>query len=159
MQTPTPNQHYESEYIHSYDIASLCYDSDYHGTVLKGWGAPLDYLRTQQGFFFVVLLPMVIFFMYALIRVVLSAMNYKKTKEKEDKEDVEKEKDEAVKAAVAAALAEKEAQNNSVDNSSVPTEMTAEQMEQFKQFMEFQKMQKAQQDAEQGASEQPGNES
>lgn len=152
-----PDQQEVSQYLSAEDIASVFYGEGYKGAVLKGWGAPLAFLRTQQGFFFVVLLPMIIFFMYALIRVVLSATSYKKSK-------VEEDKDEAVKAAVAAALAQKEADSNAQAQAAVdtapatPAEMTPEQMEQFKQFMEFQKMQKAQKDAEQGASEQPGNE-
>ena len=133
----TPDQDTPDKYIHNYDIASLCYDSNYHGKVLKGWGAPLDYLRTQQGFFFTVLLPMIIFFLYALVRVVLSATSYKKTK-------TEEEKKEAVEAAVAAALAMKNADNP--DEISVPEGMSPEQVEQFKQFIEFQKMQNASQE-------------
>ena len=160
----TPDQQEPEQYIHNYDIASVCYNADYHGKVLSGWGKPLDFIRQPQGFFFAVLLPMIIFFMYEIIRVVLNAMNYKKTKAQEEKEDAEKEKDEAVKAAVAAALAQKEADSNTQAQAAVdtapasPAEMTPEQMEQFKQFMEFQKMQNAQKNADQGASEQPGNE-
>ena len=153
-----PDQQEVSQYLSAEDIASVFYGEGYKGAVLKGWGAPLAFLRTQQGFFFVVLLPMIIFFMYALIRVVLSATSYKKSK-------VEEDKDEAVKAAVAAALAQKEADSNAhaqaaVDDTApaAPSEMTPEQMEQFKQFMEFQKMQSAQKNADQGASDQPGNE-
>ena len=151
-----PDQSNKEEYINSGEIASLYYSSNYQGVVLKGWGAPLDYLRTQQGFFFVVLLPMIIFFLYALVRVVLSATNYKKAKADEDK-------DEAVKAAVAAALAEKgvkpdEAQ--AVATTPAPADapapqMSAEEMEQFRQFQEFQKMQKAQQEAQKQPAEEP----
>ncbi|MEE3492248.1 hypothetical protein [Ruminococcus sp.] len=145
-----PDQSSVDEYLTASDIASLFYSSDYQGIVLKGWGAPIDFLKTQQGFFFVVLLPMIIFFMYALVRVVLSASNYRKSKAEDDK-------DEAVKAAVAAALAEKGVQPDdaqAVANTAAPAEpaapagMTAEQMEQFRQFQEFQKMQKAQQEAQ-----------
>ena len=139
-----PDQRSVDEYLTASDIASLYYSSNYQGIVLKGWGAPIDFLKTQQGFFFVVLLPMIIFFMYALVRVVLSATNYRKAKADEDK-------DEAVKAAVAAALAEKGVQPDdaqAVANTAAPAGMTAEQMEQFRQFQEFQKMQKAQQEAQ-----------
>ncbi len=145
------------DYIHNYDITSLCYDADYHGAVLKGWGKPLDFIRQPTGFFFAVLLPMIIFFLYEIIRVVLNAMNYKKSKEEESKENAEKEKDEAVKAAVAAALAAN-GTTVSADSAAVKTDekpaesssaqMSAEEMEQFRQFQEFQKMQKAQQEAQ-----------
>lgn len=134
-----PDQQKPEDYIHAYDIASVYYTNGYEGKIIKGVGSFLDFLRTQQGFFFVVLLPMIIFFLYALIRVVLSATNYKKTKANE-------EKDEAVKEAVAAALAEKEAENsaNATAPANAPAEMTPEQMEQFKQFLEFQKQQNRQ---------------
>lgn len=121
-----PDQNSVEEYLHSSEIVSLYYSSDYQGTIIKGLGAPLDYIRTQQGFFMVVLLPMIIFFMYALVRVVLGAVNYKKSKAEEEKEA-------AVKEAVAAATAGQPA----------PENMTPEQMEQFRQFMEFQKQQNA----------------
>lgn len=145
-----PDQSNKEEYINSGEIASLYYSSNYQGVVLKGWGAPLDYLRTQQGFFFVVLLPMIIFFLYALVRVVLSASDYRKSKAKEDK-------DEAVKAAVAAALAEKGVKQDdtqAVADTPAP-QMSAEEMEQFRQFQEFQKMQKAQQEAQKQPAEEP----
>ena len=101
--SPVPDQEEEKYFISAMDIGSIFYSSNYEGKILKGWGGFLDYIQTQQGFFFIVLLPMIIFFMYAVIRVVMSAMNYRKTK-------AEEEKDEAVKAAVAAALASKEAE-------------------------------------------------
>lgn len=141
-----PDQREADHYLTASDIASLYYSKDYQGTVIKGLGKPIDFLKTQTGFFFVVLLPMIIFFMYELVRVVLNASNYKKTKAQE-------EKDEAVKAAVAEALAEKGSQASAASSVSdtsateAPAGMTAEQMEQFKQFMEFQKMQKAQQES------------
>ena len=142
-----PDQLDTADYIHNYDITSLCYDDEYHGKVLSGWGKPLDYIRQPQGFFFVVLLPMIIFFMYEIIRVVINAMNYKKTKEQEEKENAEKDKDDAVKAAVAAALAEKENDNA---GAGAPAGMSPEELEQFRKFQEFQKMQQttAQKDTE-----------
>ena len=57
----TPDQLEPEQYIHNYDIASVCYNADYHGKVLSGWGKPLDFIRQPQGFFFAVLLPMIIF--------------------------------------------------------------------------------------------------
>ena len=142
-----PDQSDVNEYLVASDIGSLYYSKNYEGTILKGWGAPLDFIRTQQGFFFVVLLPMIIFFMYALVRVVLSATGYKKAK-------TEEEKDEAVKEAVAEALAAKGA-----DTQATPANgMTAEELEQFRQFQEFQKMQKAQSEQAAEPKEEPKNE-
>lgn len=134
-----PDQQDVEDYLRAGDIGALYYSSDYEGIIIKGVGNALDYLRTQQGFFFVVLLPMIIFFMYELIRVVLNATNYRKAKADENQQ-------EAVDAAVAEALAQKEAQSN-------PNSLSDEELEQFRQFQELQKKQKAQQDAEQNKTE------
>ena len=150
----TPDQLDKADYIHNYDIASVCYDNDYHGKVLSGWGKPLDFIRQPQGFFFVVLLPMIIFFMYEIIRVVLNAMSYKKSKAEEERENAEKDKDEAVKAAVAAALAEKE-----VSAPAEPSGMSAEELEQFRLFLAFQKMHNAQKEATENTPDTPDEES
>ena len=130
-----PDQQDVAYYLSASDIGSVYYTANYEGKILKGLGAPLDYLKTQQGFFLVVLLPMIIFFMYELVRVVLNATDYKKAKADEDK-------DEAVKAAVAEALAA----NGADTQASASSGISAEEMEQFRQFQEFQKMQKAQQE-------------
>lgn len=152
-----PDQAAKNEYINSSSVVAINYSADYNGKVIKGLGNVLDYLRTQQGFFFVVLLPMIIFFMYALVRVIISASEYKKSK-------ADDAKDEAVKAAVAAALAEKGVKQDddtqAVANTPAPADapapqMSAEEMEQFRQFQEFQKMQKAQQEAQKQPAEEP----
>lgn len=144
------------------DIVAVCYDRDYNGAVIKGFGATLDFIRTPTGFFFVVLVPMIIFFLYEIIRVVLNTLNYKKAKSEEEKENAEKEKQEAVEAAVAAALAAVKTEENAgaspapapvveaeaaapvveAEAEAKAPEMTAEQMEQFKQFLAFQEAQK-----------------
>lgn len=126
--SPVPDQESVSEYISAMDIVSVYYTNSYTGKILKGWGKIIDFLQTQQGFFFVVLLPMIIFFVYELIRVIMNYMKYKNSK-------AEEEKKEAVKAAVAAAKAE----NGMQDLPESLAEMTPEQIEQFKQFMAQQK--------------------
>ena len=125
-----PDQRDVSEYLIKGQFVSVYYTASYKGTIIKGVGGFLDYLRTQQGFFFVVLLPMIAFFLYELVRVVMNATSYRKAKEDENKQA-------AVDAAVAEALSEK-AGNGSSDN------MTDEEREQFKQFLEFKKMQEQQ---------------
>lgn len=130
-----PDQKDVSQYLTASQIGSLYYSANYEGKILKGLGAPLDYIKSQQGFFLVVLLPMIIFFMYELVRVVLNASNYKKAK-------ADEEKDAAVKEAVAEALAA----NGAGDQAAASSGLSAEEMEQFRQFQEFQKMQKAQQE-------------
>ena len=143
-----PDQSSVETYITADDIVSVYYTKDYEGVIWKGVGSVLDFLQSREGFFFAVLLPMIIFFMYALIRMVLSASGYKKTK-------ADEEKDEAVKAAVAEALAEKAKSDGSGDKESdsdtKSLDMSDEELEQFRQFQEFKKMQKAQKVAEQEA--------
>lgn len=119
--SPVPDQQQVENYISAAQIGSVFYSDSYHGTILKGWGKVLDFLGTQKGFFFVVLLPMILFFLYELIRVVLNFSNYKKAKSEEEKE-------EAVKEAVAAAKADE-------GDIKLPDGITEDQVEQFKQFI------------------------
>ena len=94
-------------------IVAVAYDHNYHGSVLKGIGKGLDFIRTGQGFFFVVLLPMIIFFLYEIVRVVMNAVNYRNAKTKEEIEQSKEDQQAAIDAAVAAALAAAQsAQNN-----------------------------------------------
>lgn len=124
-----PDQRDESEYLIKGQFVSVYYTAGYKGTIIKGVGGFLDYLRTQQGFFFVVLLPMIAFFLYELVRVVLNASSYRKAKDDEKKQA-------AVDAAVAEALSEK--------SGDASEKMTDEEREQFKQFLAFKKMQEQQ---------------
>ena len=52
----------------------------YHGTKISGVGNFVNFIRTQWGFFWVVLLPMIIFFLYEAVRVVINVMAYSKEK-------------------------------------------------------------------------------
>lgn len=52
----------------------------YHGQKISGLGGVLNYLQTPMGFFLCVLLPMIIFFLYQAVRVVINAMAYSKEK-------------------------------------------------------------------------------
>ena len=52
----------------------------YTGTKIGGVGNFLSFIRTQLGFFLCVLLPMIIFFVYEAIRVVLNLLAYNKEK-------------------------------------------------------------------------------
>lgn len=134
------------------DIVAVCYDSDYHGKVLKGFGNFMNYIRSSNGFFLIVLLPMIIFFLYAIVRVVLNTLVYKKSKTEDEKEIAEREKQEAVDAAVKAALAavgkndEASADAAPAEDAkpaeTAPAEMTPEEYEEFKRFMAFKKAQK-----------------
>ncbi|MGN0557922.1 MAG: signal peptidase I [Acutalibacteraceae bacterium] len=52
----------------------------YTGNCLKGWGNTLDFLKSQNGFFFAVLLPMIIFFIYEAVRFVRNLVAYNREK-------------------------------------------------------------------------------
>lgn len=75
----TPDQEADEESrfpnIYNSDIVAT-----YHGTKLPGVGNVLTFLRTQLGFFLCVLLPMIIFFLYEAVRVVINIIAYNKEK-------------------------------------------------------------------------------
>lgn len=52
----------------------------YTGTRIGGVGAAVSFLRTQLGFFLCVLLPMIIFFIYEAVRVIMHIVAYNKEK-------------------------------------------------------------------------------
>lgn len=52
----------------------------YTGTKISGVGSILSFIRTQLGFFLCVLLPMIIFFVYEAIRVIMNIIAYNKEK-------------------------------------------------------------------------------
>ena len=52
----------------------------YHGSKIPGLGNFVDFIRSPLGFFICILLPMIIFFIYQAIRVIINAMAYSKEK-------------------------------------------------------------------------------
>ena len=56
----------------------------YTGTQIGGVGNFLSFLRSQPGFFLCVLLPMIIFFVYEAVRVILNLLAYNKEKTLEE---------------------------------------------------------------------------
>lgn len=52
----------------------------YTGTKINGLGGVMSYLQTPLGFFLCILLPMIIFFLYQAVRVVLNLIAYNKEK-------------------------------------------------------------------------------
>ena len=52
----------------------------YTGNCLKGWGVGFDFIKSQNGFFFAVLLPMIIFFLYEAVRFVRNLVAYNREK-------------------------------------------------------------------------------
>lgn len=60
----------------------------YTGTKIPGLGTVLSFIRTQLGFFLCILLPMIIFFIYEAVRVVMNLMAYSKEKAIEEAQAV-----------------------------------------------------------------------
>ena len=52
----------------------------YNGAKIGGMGSFIAYLQTSTGFFLVILLPMIIFFIYQAVRVVINIISYNKEK-------------------------------------------------------------------------------
>jgi len=67
-------------WITSGKIIGIYQTSDYQGKKLSGFGSVIDYLQSFWGFFFVIVLPMILFFIYELIRVIRNVMAYTKEK-------------------------------------------------------------------------------
>ncbi|MDR0913817.1 MAG: signal peptidase I [Oscillospiraceae bacterium] len=61
--------------------------AEYNGGKIPGFGNVLDFLRTQLGFFLVIVLPMIIFFIYEAVRVVLNIIAYNKAKARAEAEE------------------------------------------------------------------------
>ncbi|MBQ2971363.1 MAG: hypothetical protein IJE16_02300 [Ruminococcus sp.] len=114
-----PDQNEVGEYITAYSIVAKYYTSDFQGVKIAGVGKVYEFINSQLGFFLCILLPMIIFFLYVLIKVVINFVEYKKAKEQEEKE------------------------KNAPDT----PQMSAEEYEQFKQFMAQKNAQASQSDA------------
>ena len=56
----------------------------YTGNKIGGVGAFFSFIRTQLGFFLVILLPMILFFVYEAIRVIMNIIAYNKEKAAEE---------------------------------------------------------------------------
>lgn len=62
------------------DVSPANVLATYHGSKIGGLGSFIAYLQTSLGFFLVILLPMIIFFLYQAIRVVINIVAYNKEK-------------------------------------------------------------------------------
>lgn len=62
------------------DVNSNDIVATYNGSKIGGLGNLIAYLQTSMGFFLVILLPMIIFFLYQAIRVVINVVAYNKEK-------------------------------------------------------------------------------
>lgn len=64
--------------LHYYDILAV-----YHGARIPKVGYAVNFIQTPVGFFWCVLFPMILFFLYQAIRVIMNAMAYSKAKGEE----------------------------------------------------------------------------
>ena len=125
-----PDQSDVSQYITAASIGAVFHTENYDGIKIANVGKVYQFINSQLGFFLCILLPMIFFFLYVLIKVVINAMEYKKAKE----EDAKEQDAPAEPAPVADTTATQETPQ-------MP-QMSAEEFEQFKQFMAFKNMQK-----------------
>ncbi|MGN0498513.1 MAG: signal peptidase I [Acutalibacteraceae bacterium] len=65
-------------------VSRLWVAAKYEGTKLEGWGNAYDFLTSQFGFFLVILLPLIIFFLYEIIRFIKNLIEYNKEKALEE---------------------------------------------------------------------------
>ena len=112
-----PDQDEVDEFVYPYDIGAVFHTDDYDGIKLEGVGEFYEFIRSQLGFFLCILLPMIFFFLYVLIKVVINYVEYKKAKEEEEKE-----------------------KNAPAEQTQAP-QMSAEEYEEFKKFQEMKNQQ------------------
>lgn len=102
-------------------VARVSVAAKWDGIKLEGWGEAYDFLTSQFGFFLVILLPLIIFFIYEIIRFVKNLISYNKEKALEEAmQNTEIAaasglSEDEMKAAVAQYLA-KQAQENADDS-------------------------------------------
>lgn len=102
--------------IHDYDILAV-----YHGTRIPKVGGFINLLQTPTGFFWIILLPMILFFIYQAIRVIMNAMAYSKEKGAEQARQAVENAD-LTEEQKARAIAEYLAQQKSKDGAAAQTE-------------------------------------
>lgn len=65
-------------------VARLSVAAKWEGIRFAGWGNAYDFLTSQFGFFLVILLPLIIFFLYEIIRFIKNLIAYNKEKALEE---------------------------------------------------------------------------
>lgn len=88
------------------------------GTKISGFGKVMDFLRTKTGFFVCILIPMILFFLFELYKLIVTIVEIKRPKLSEDDEE------EIKKRAVAEYLAEQ--QENNAEETVEKAETTSE---------------------------------
>ena len=131
---PVPDQSEVSAYVPAYKIGAVFHTKDFDGIILKGVGKAYEFINSQLGFFLCILLPMLFFFLYVLIKVVINFVEYKKAKEDEEKE-----------------------KNAPAEQTQAP-QMSAEEYEEFKRFQEMKNAQASQTESTTEQAESPSEE-
>ncbi|MGN1126524.1 MAG: signal peptidase I [Ruminococcus sp.] len=67
-------------WLSSDKIIGIYETESYKGTKIGGFGSVIDFLQSFWGFFFVIVLPMILFFIYELVRVIMNIVAYTKEK-------------------------------------------------------------------------------
>lgn len=65
-------------------IARISVAAKWEGIRFAGWGEAYDFLTSQFGFFLVILLPLIIFFLYEVIRFIKNLIEYNREKAVEE---------------------------------------------------------------------------
>lgn len=65
-------------------VARVSVAAKWDGIKLEGWGEAYDFLTSQFGFFLVILLPLIIFFLYEVIRFIKNLIEYNREKAVEE---------------------------------------------------------------------------
>ncbi|MBQ6381565.1 MAG: signal peptidase I [Clostridia bacterium] len=73
----------DKETVNKAAIVALWSTGDQPGIKVAKLGSVLAFLRKPSGFFIAVVIPMIIFFIYELVRFITNFMNYNKEKQKE----------------------------------------------------------------------------
>lgn len=68
---------------HSTSVVALWSHKDNDGIRIKKLGSVFGFLRKPSGFFIAVVIPMIIFFIYELVRFITNFMNYNREKSKQ----------------------------------------------------------------------------
>ena len=76
----TAFRHAESGYVVSSDMI----EGKWNGKKIGGIGSFLEYLKTRTGFFVVIILPLIAFFLYELIRFIMVIMSLKGKKTEDE---------------------------------------------------------------------------
>lgn len=73
----------DKQTVNKMAIVALWSTGDAKGIKIEKLGSVLAFLRKPSGFFIAVVIPMIIFFIYELVRFITNFMNYNKEKQKE----------------------------------------------------------------------------